>query len=160
MEDMLLVAVERGHEVVTLEVAPADRALAPQATATFVLIVALLTELGLLMLELGGVKGGNDLRHRQWDRDQSTEHALHEERGVFFLLQLVHLLLELFHVKSSAIVFPLHVEVPTSHQIDPPLDNGTNEASTLNDDDEGDNVIEADEVREHRNDLEGGVERL
>ena len=56
VKDVLFVTVKRRHEVIAEEIAPADRALAPQPTGTFVQILALFAELSLLVLELGRVE--------------------------------------------------------------------------------------------------------
>ena len=73
VEDVLLIAMESCHEVVAEEVAPADGTLSPQATHTLIQIVVvsvaamLFPLLGLLVLKLGLVKRGDNLRHWQWN---------------------------------------------------------------------------------------------
>ena len=96
VEDVLFIAVERGHEVVAQEVTPADWTLPPQATHTLIEIVAHLFLLrGLLMLKLRLVERRDNFRHGEWDSEKTAEHAFNEKTLAFLLFGLLNLLLEL-----------------------------------------------------------------
>ena len=60
VEDVLFVTVERRHEVIAQEIAPADGALAPKAALTIVDTTILLLDLSLLVLILSLVQGGDN----------------------------------------------------------------------------------------------------
>lgn len=94
VEDMLVVAVKCGHEIVSKEVAPANWALSPEAARAFIHATFLLL-LCLLVLELRLLQRGDNLRHRQRDGQQPAKHAFHEEASPFFLLQISNFFLEL-----------------------------------------------------------------
>ena len=70
MEDVLFIAVERSHEIVTQEVTPADGTLSPQAVHALIQIVSvvkLFLLLSLLMFKFGLVEGRDNFRHGKWD---------------------------------------------------------------------------------------------
>ena len=67
VEDVLFVTVERRHEVIAQEVAPADGALAPKATLTIVDAAILLLELSCFGLILRLLQRGNNFRNGKWD---------------------------------------------------------------------------------------------
>ena len=67
VEDVLFVTVERRHEVIAQEIAPADWALAPKTTLTIVDTAILLLELSCFGLILRLLQRGNNFRNRKWD---------------------------------------------------------------------------------------------
>ena len=162
VEDVLFVAVESRHEVVSQKVAPADRALTPQAVFAGCRPSILLFRLLLLVLKLSFVERRNDLGDGEWDGEESPEHSFNEKVAAFFLLNVLHLLLELGESHwvttfTSFTVIAFLFKIPTAHQVDPPLNDRLDKTDGLCNDDDTDDIVEADQVAEHGDDLERRV---
>ena len=150
VEDVLLVAVERGDEVVAQEVAPADGALPPQPAHALVQ-PRLLLKRRLLVLELRLVQRRDNLWHGERDRQQATEHALDEKIRSVLSLRLSDVVLELLEghrIRCFSIV-ALLLQISSAHHVDSSLNDGFDKASALKHDYKADYVVEADEVAEH-----------
>ena len=67
VEYVLFVTVERRHEVIAQEIAPADGALTPKTALTIVDATILLLELSCLGLILRLLQRRDNFRNRKWD---------------------------------------------------------------------------------------------
>ena len=67
VEDVLFVTVERRHEIIAQEIAPADGALTPEAVLAIVNTSTLRPDLSLLVLILCLVQRRDNFRNGKWD---------------------------------------------------------------------------------------------